>query len=256
MQPNSCRARLLARKTKQTFSVKSKNSRVFVHFFCKTMTAEFESWLSGRLGEFNADGEVFSSYILGILDGDDESVQEKEDSLVELLEGLGLDDGQPDPCVRVQNEILSRWSAVSNVPEAISKTGDDANAVDLGATLAAIAENQSKAYAASKKMAKSSDDKDREAVKAAILAQYNNAVEDSEGSDDDDDDAQDHGDELVKNSNAEEVNKAEQEKREKSRQASAAKKEKDKEDREKQKKDGEDRKKKAQDKSVKVERRR
>jgi hypothetical protein len=255
MQPNSCRARLLARKTKQTFSVKSKNSRVFVHFFCKTMTAEFESWLSGRLGEFNADGEVFSSYILGILDGDDESVQEKEDSLVELLEGLGLDDGQPDPCVRVQNEILSRWSAVSNVPEAISKTGDDANAVDLGATLAAIAENQSKAYAASKKMAKSSDDKDREAVKAAILAQYNNAVEDSEGSDDDDD-AQDHGDELVKNSNAEEVNKAEQEKREKSRQASAAKKEKDKEDREKQKKDGEDRKKKAQDKSVKVERRR
>merc|ERR1711992_371557 len=65
---------------------------------------EFESWLSDRLGHFNADGDVFSSYIFGILDGD-ETNEEKETNLCDLLEGLGLDDGSPDPCQRIEKEI-------------------------------------------------------------------------------------------------------------------------------------------------------
>ena len=70
---------------------------------------EFEPWLAERLGHFNADGEVFSSYIFGILDGEETSA-EKEENLCDLLEGLGLDDGSPDPCQRIQKEIWTKWN--------------------------------------------------------------------------------------------------------------------------------------------------
>ena len=53
---------------------------------CIAMSSEFETWLSDRLVQFNADGEVFSSYILGILDSE-ESQEEKENNLSDLLEG-------------------------------------------------------------------------------------------------------------------------------------------------------------------------
>ena len=74
---------------------------------------DFESWLSGRLSHFNADGDVFSSYILGILDSE-ESQEEKETNLSDLLEGLGLDDGSPEPCERVQKEIWTQWNQVNS----------------------------------------------------------------------------------------------------------------------------------------------
>ena len=74
-------------------------------------TEEFESWLTERLGHFNADGEVFSSYISGILDGDETS-EEKETNLCDLLEGLGLDDGSPDPSQRIQKEIWTKWNSL------------------------------------------------------------------------------------------------------------------------------------------------
>ena len=70
---------------------------------------EFETWLSDRLGHFNADGDVFSTYIFGILDGD-ESTDEKQTNLCDLLEGLGLDDGSPDPCQRIEKEIWAKWN--------------------------------------------------------------------------------------------------------------------------------------------------
>ena len=78
---------------------------------------EFESWLSDRLGHFNADGDVFSSYIFGILDGD-ETNEEKETNLCDLLEGLGLDDGSPDPCQRIEKEIWTKWN---NLGESMKK---------------------------------------------------------------------------------------------------------------------------------------
>ena len=98
----------------------------------------------------------------------------------------------------------------------------------------------------------SREDKDKEAIKAAILAQYNNVVEgdESEGNEEEDEE------EFGKNTNAETVAKAAVEQRERCRIAAAEKKEKDKSDREKQKKDAEDRKKKAQEKAAKGERKR
>ena len=75
---------------------------------------EFEPWLAERLGHFNADGEVFSSYIFGILDGEETS-EEKEENLCDLLEGLGLDDGSPDPCQRIQKEIWTKWNNLGNI---------------------------------------------------------------------------------------------------------------------------------------------
>ena len=48
------------------------------------MATEFEGWLSDRLTQFNADGDVFSTYILGILDSE-ESQDEKQENLSDLL---------------------------------------------------------------------------------------------------------------------------------------------------------------------------
>lgn len=98
----------------------------------------------------------------------------------------------------------------------------------------------------------SREDKDKEAIKAAILAQYNNVVEGDESEGDEEEDEEEFG----KNTNAETVAKAAVEQRERCRIAAAEKKEKDKSDREKQKKDAEDRKKKAQEKAAKGERKR
>jgi len=214
----------------------------------------FEPWLADRLGHFNADGEVFSSYIFGILDGEETS-EEKEENLCDLLEGLGLDDGSPDPCQRIQKEIWTKWNNLGSKSSeepiqqetALPKPG-------LGAALAAHAETQTQAYKATAKgsVKTPSECKDREAVKAAILAQYGaSVVEESEEEESDEGD-----DDLGSNANKDAVHKAQLENRERCKEASKAKKDKDKEDREKQKKDGEDRKKKAQDKSAKVERKR
>ena len=116
------------------------------------MASEFESWLSERLTQFNADGDVFSSYILGILDSE-ESQDEKQDNLCDLLEGLGLDDGQVDPCERLKKEIWSKWSSVKDPSVEDEKAKEKPiKATDLGATLAAHAESQTKAFKQSKGM--------------------------------------------------------------------------------------------------------
>ena len=114
------------------------------------MASEFESWLSERLTQFNADGDVFSSYILGILDSE-ETQDEKQDNLCDLLEGLGLDDGQVDPCERLKKEIWSKWSSVKDPSVEDQKAKEKPlKATDLGATLAAHAESQTKAFKQSK----------------------------------------------------------------------------------------------------------
>ena len=110
------------------------------------MSGEFESWLTGKLTEFNADAEVFSSYILGILDSD-ESAEEKVTNLQDLLEGLGLDDGKPDACQRVEKEIWTQWSKSTSNSEN-SEPEKPKNLADLGAAVVAHAESQTQAYKA------------------------------------------------------------------------------------------------------------
>ena len=112
------------------------------------MSCEFESWLTGKLTEFNADAEVFSSYILGILESD-EKEEEKVTNLQDLLEGLGLDDGQPDACQRVEKEIWTHWTKKNDDD---AKNGSEVekpkNLADLGAAVVAHAESQTQAYKA------------------------------------------------------------------------------------------------------------
>lgn len=52
--------------------------------------ADFESWLSERLNALKVDAEVFSSYIQGILEGD-----EKHDEKAESIGGWFADGSTP-----------------------------------------------------------------------------------------------------------------------------------------------------------------
>ena len=56
----------------------------------------FRQWLSGKLKYYNADEEVFLPYITSILEEADADSAESDDvleSLSDILEGLGLDEG-------------------------------------------------------------------------------------------------------------------------------------------------------------------
>lgn len=57
------------------------------HFAFKM--SEFEVWLGDQLRQINTDESVFGSYIIGILEGDEETQEEK----VEALEGILSDTG-------------------------------------------------------------------------------------------------------------------------------------------------------------------
>jgi len=230
----------------------------------------FRQWLSGKLKFYNADEEVFLPYITSILEEADTGTTESDEvleSLSDILEGLGLDDGgnNDELSANFGKEILSKWNAAITLENACNNTNNNHNEnsvsekVDIQTQLARITESKSEAYKASAKALAERHEKDQEerkAVKAAILAQYGNVdEEESEGSDEENGGKEDELT-LMRNENKEAVAKAEQEKREKCRAAALAKKEKDKEDREKQKNDQEERKKKAQQKASKVERKR
>lgn len=51
--------------------------------------SEFEAWLGDQLRQINTDESVFGTYIIGILEGDEETEEEK----VEALEGILSDTG-------------------------------------------------------------------------------------------------------------------------------------------------------------------
>ena len=169
--------------------------------------------------------------------------------------------------LHLKKEIWTKWNKAISLGSAESieinghgAVGGASEKVDLQTQLAKITESRSQAYKASNKAAaqrhNEKDEEERKAVKAAILAQYQNQGE--EVSEDSDEENQGKEDELttMRNENKEAVAKAETEKRDRCRAAALAKKEKDKEDREKQKKDQEERKKKAHDKASKGERKR
>jgi len=232
--------------------------------------ADFQSWLSSRLQDLNADDEVFSPYILSILEeGAGSEEAEVLDNLADVLGGLGLED--EDTQESLKGQIWSKWRQEQKSSEAkescSSGVGGTSKVVDaatssLKSHLASITEKVTEEYKAkaSQKPANQSEIEARKAVKAAVMAQYQNGEIETDGDSDDDEDGGGGDGEteigMMRNTNAEAVAKAEQEKREKGRLAAAAKKEKDKDDREKQKKQAEDKKKKAQEKAAKGERRR
>merc|ERR1712098_427326 len=109
------------------------------------------------------------------------------DSLSDILEGLGLD----EDCVNQENslhlkkEIWTKWNKAISLEsaEGIEINGNGAvgganEKVDLQTQLAKITESRSEAYKASTKATaerqNERDEEERKAVKAAILAQYQN----------------------------------------------------------------------------------
>jgi len=233
----------------------------------------FQSWLSTRLRDLHADEEVFSPYILSILEeGANDSQDEVLDSLADVLEGLGLDDTLPenhaDSLTNFKGQIWSQWqqhkisSDAAGGADASAAISSESATTNIKSQLASITEKVTEEYKAkaSQKPVNQSELDAKKAVKAAIMNQFRNGEIETDGeSDDEDGGGGGGGDEtelgMMRNTNAEAVAKAEQEKREKGRLAAAAKREKDKEDRDKQKKQAEDKKKKAQAKAAKVERR-
>lgn len=208
---------------------------------------DFENWLCSKLKALNTDPDVFSSYIRGILEGD-ETIEEKLDALQEILVEITAED-----IPAVSMEIIRKWDNVSSAVQ-----NNVSLKFDVDARLASIMEKQAQSVVNERKVSEE-DKKYRE----AILAQY------SQVSDEDDDENCDSKEPLgaasadsaktralTKNTNSEDVAKAEKEKREKAKAECEKKKATDKANRDKQKQQQQERKEKEKKRTLKGERKR
>ncbi|XP_069166554.1 coiled-coil domain-containing protein 43 [Procambarus clarkii] len=205
----------------------------------EALPCDFDTWLKNTLVLLNTDDEVFSPYIKGILEGD-ENAEEKLEALQGILTEI-TENGIDDLC----QDILKKWTLreVDVQPEKTPAM------VGVDEKLAKIMEEQAQCVVTTKTRSR-----EEENLKSAILAQYSH-VSDGEVTDSDQEEESGGGIGL-KNTNAEEVYKAEREKREKDKEESQRKKEKDKEDRAKQKSKDDERKEKEKKRTQKGERRR
>ncbi|KAF4529527.1 hypothetical protein B566_EDAN015185 [Ephemera danica] len=216
---------------------------------------EFDTWLIVKLKSLNTDEGVFSSYIKGILEGD-ETDDEKNESLEGILSEI-------THC----HEIFEQWRTLHHKDE------EEASAVsheDVDDRLVKLLENQAKPTIVARNYTE-----EEKKLRDAILAQYSQM---SDQEDEQDDEAVNGSagpaalsgaaaaakplpatgaapkSGLTRNTNFDDVVRADRDRREKAKQDAQRKKEKDKEDREKQKKDQQDKKEKR--KTQKGERRR
>nr|NP_001260279.1 uncharacterized protein Dmel_CG9586, isoform C [Drosophila melanogaster]AGB92815.1 uncharacterized protein Dmel_CG9586, isoform C [Drosophila melanogaster] len=215
-------------------------------------TDDFQSWLNEQLRKLNTDENVFGSYIIGILEGD-----ETTDEKTEALEGILSETGSANIDELVAT-ILQKWLQSHPSADDPPKKGLD---IDVNAQLAKLLEQQKLQPAVNKEREYTEEER---RIKQQILAQYSQylmtmpiflqtavANEDDENSEAE---SEDDSGTLTKNTNKSDVQALAKEKREQARMDSAAKKQKDKEDREKQKQLREEKKEKR--KTVKGERRR
>ncbi|KAK8729170.1 hypothetical protein OTU49_008662, partial [Cherax quadricarinatus] len=143
-------------------------------------------------------------------------------------------------------DILKKW----NLREVDGHTDEPPVRVGMDEKLAKIMEEQAQCVVTVKTRSK-----EEENLKSAILAQYAQ-VSDGEVTDSDQEELETSGGISTKNTNAEEVFKAEREKRERDKEEAQRKREKDKEDRAKQKSKDDERKEKEKKRTQKGERRR
>ncbi|XP_071453891.1 coiled-coil domain-containing protein 43 [Hetaerina americana] len=184
---------------------------------------DFECWLNGKLRALNTDEGVFGTYIKGILEGE-ETLDDKTEALEGILSEITEED-IPKHC----REILERWQKISQALNTSSKSEPEE---DVEVKLVRLLESQSLPTVAPK-----SYTEEERKIREAILAQYSQMSdnEEDEGTDNRADGVGGGSGGLMRNTNAEEVHKAEREKRERAKLESQKKKDKDKEDREKQK---------------------
>ncbi|XP_052852546.1 LOW QUALITY PROTEIN: coiled-coil domain-containing protein 43 [Drosophila gunungcola] len=204
---------------------------------------EFQSWLNEQLRKLNTDESIFGSYIVGILEGDEETTDEK----TEALEGILSETGAPNIDELVAT-ILQKWLQCHPSADDPPKKGLD---IDVNAQLAKLLEQQKLQPAVNKEREYTEEER---RIKQQILAQYSQTAVVNQDEDDSEPESDDESGVLAKNTNKSDVQALAKEKREQARMDSAAKKQKDKEDREKQKQLREEKKEKR--KTVKGERRR
>ncbi|XP_061567408.1 coiled-coil domain-containing protein 43 [Cololabis saira] len=204
---------------------------------------EFEGWLNDRLDELEVDREVYSAYILGILQ-EEESDEEKEDALQGILSAF-LDE---DTVENVCKQIIKQWAEFSSRSAA---RADDAEVQ----AIASMIEKQAQIVVKQKEM--SVDSKKR---KEALLAQYANITDEEDGAEEEEpatgNDFTPSDKSLFKNTNLEEVFNRQKQKREQAREDSHKKKEMDKMQREKDKLAKQERKDKEKKRTQKGERKR
>ncbi|XP_017032899.1 coiled-coil domain-containing protein 43 [Drosophila kikkawai] len=203
---------------------------------------EFQGWLNDQLRKLNTDENVFGSYIVGILEGD-ETTEEK----TEALEGILSETGSADINELVAT-ILQKWLCSHVSADEPPKKGLD---IDVNAQLAKLLENQKLQPAVNKEREYTEEER---RIKQQILAQYSQTAVVNKDNDDSDSESDDDSGALAKNTNKSDVQALAKEKREQARLDSAAKKQKDRDDREKQRQLREEKKEKR--KTVKGERRR
>ncbi|XP_065356812.1 coiled-coil domain-containing protein 43 [Calliphora vicina] len=213
------------------------------------VSSNFATWLNHKLKELNTDESVFGSYILGILEGD-ETYEDKH----EALEGI-LSEILTDNIEEVVQSILKKWSECNEKIDEPSKQILDLKVEEQLVKLLETTKVQSIV-----KERQYTEEEKR--IREQILAQYSQTeVSDEEyEAAQSDEETEKHGSSVSKssglerNTNFSDVVALQKEKREQARLDSAAKKQKDKEDREKQKQMREEKKEKR--KTVKGERKR
>jgi len=212
------------------------------------MSDHFSLWLGKKLTELGSDESVFGPYIVSILEGEDETAEEKEEGIEGILSDV-LDDENVIKATLTQ--ILEQWSKAKTAKEneeVVKKI--DLDKMDLVEKMSQITQEKLATYTPKKQEEQTEEQK---RIKEAILQGYSEAPDGSETESGEDDGDGDVG--LTANNNAASIQQEQAEYREKQKAAAIAKKEKDKQDRANQKNQAEERKKKAQTKAAKGERR-
>jgi len=212
------------------------------------MSDHFSLWLGKKLTELGTDESVFGPYIVSILEGEDETSEEKKEGIEGILSDV-LDDENVIKATLTQ--ILEQWSKAKTAKEneeVVKKI--DLDKMDLVEKMSQITQEKLATYTPKKQEEQTEEQK---RIKEAILQGYSEAPDGSETESGEDDGDGDGG--LTANNNAASIQQEQAEYREKQKAAAIAKKEKDKQDRANQKNQAEERKKKAQAKAAKGERR-
>ncbi|XP_014677652.1 PREDICTED: coiled-coil domain-containing protein 43-like [Priapulus caudatus] len=206
-------------------------------------TESFDNWLSNKLVTLEIDADVFHSYIVGILEGD-ESAEEKNEALQGIIQSCVDADSQ-----KVCDEILDRWESASGT-QITDKT--DAAKFSVEDKLSSMLGKDIPSVARTQKITE--EEKQR---RDAIVSHYGNVADEGSDGDEDHDDGDYDDDDagLYKNVNVQSVMNVEKDRREKMKEEMQKKKTRDQQGRDEQKKKVEERKEKEKKRTQKGERR-
>ena len=144
--------------------------------------SQFEAWLNTKLQELKTDETVFGPYIISILEGDEETEEEKREGLTGILSDC-LDN--EDDIEKALNDILMRWKSLSDQNnDSANKLNEDVQKLDITEKMRAITQEKI-ANTKVKKFEKSEEEKK---LKEAILSGYREGGDGSEEDEDDDGD--------------------------------------------------------------------